>query len=127
MELWADAIERIIQKPWLGWGLNQFAKFGTDEPESFYHPHNFPLQLLFSGGVMSALVLLFIFIPTLRDWKWPYTHGPNAVGVGGVVGMLVYSLNDGALYFGYPTTIFLLLLATSIAPAAEQDDRGMLC
>ena len=122
-ELWAGTIDRIAQRPVIGWGLGQFAKFGTPKPDTFFHPHNFPLQLLFSGGLLGALLLCLTFIPALRRWGWPYTNGPNAAGVGGVIGMMVYSLYDGALHFSYPITIFLVAIATSISPVLTQPER----
>ncbi len=119
-ELWAGTIDRIMQRPVIGWGLGQFGKFGTPKPDTFFHPHNFPLQLLFSGGVLGALLLCLTFIPALRRWGWPYTKGPSAAGLGGVIGMMVYSLYDGALHFSYPITIFLVAIATSISPGSAQ-------
>lgn len=116
MELWKGTITKISDRPILGWGVNQFGKYGTAEPDQFFHPHNFPLQLLFSGGILSALLVLLMFAPALRQWKWPYIVGPSAAGAGGVMGMLVYSVYDGALYFSYPTMLFLLCIATSAAP-----------
>ena len=124
-ELWTATIEKIREKPLLGWGLNQFVVSGPSKPVSFYHPHNFPLQLIFSGGILSLLLSFLIVIPTFRRWKWPYINGPSAAGVGGVVGILAYSLYDGSLYFSYPITIFLIAIATSIAPTSEQRDRDM--
>jgi O-antigen ligase len=112
--LWSGTIEKISQRPLLGWGINQFLKSGPSEPASPFHPHNLPLQMLFSGGVFSVLLTLLICIPTLRRWGWPYTQGESAAGVGAVVGLLVYALYDGTLYFSYPITIFLVAIASSI-------------
>ena len=114
--LWEGTIAKISERPLLGWGVNQFGKFGTVKADEFFHPHNYPLQLLFSGGILSVLLVFMMFAPALRHWKWPYIAGPSAAGVGGVVGMLVYSLYDGALYFSYPTMLFLLCIASSVAP-----------
>ena len=115
--LWQGTITKISERPILGWGVNQFGKFGTATPDKFLHPHNFPLQLLFSGGIVSVLLVFLMFAPALRKWQWPYSAGPSAAGVGGIVGMLLYSLYDGALYFSYPTMLFLLCIASSIAPS----------
>lgn len=115
--LWSATIEKISQKPMLGWGINQFSNSGPSKHARFFHPHNFPLQLMFSGGIVSVLLTLLIVIPILLRWRWPYTKGEGAAGVGAVVGLLVYALYDGALYFSYPTTIFLVAIAISIAPA----------
>ena len=118
--LWTKTLHEISEKPILGWGLNQFVKFGPSVPVNFLHPHNMPLQMLFSGGIVSVLLTFLIFVPTLWRLGWPYTKGIGAAGVGGIVGMLVYSLYDGALYFSYPTMILLIAIVSSIAPAPEQ-------
>lgn len=126
-ELWKGTIAKISERPLLGWGVNQFGKFGTGKADEFFHPHNFPLQLLFSGGILSALLVLLMFAPALRQWKWPYSKGPSAAGIGGVAGMLIYSLYDGVLYFSYPTMLFLLCIATSVTPGetnARRDTSG---
>ncbi len=114
--LWSGTIDKIIERPIVGWGVNQFVASGPSKTANFFHPHNFPLQLMFSGGIVGAILMLMIFFPALRQWKWPYIRGTGAAGLGGIVGILVYSLYDGALYFGYPTMIFLVAIATSIAP-----------
>jgi O-antigen ligase len=122
-ELWAGTIDKIAQRPILGWGSGQFGKFGTLEPDQFFHPHNFPLQFLFAGGILAVLLAVLTVFPALRKWGWPYAKGPSAAGFGGVIGIMVYSLYDGALYFSYPITIFLVAIATSIAPAPTQPER----
>ncbi len=115
--LWSATIEKISQRPVLGWGINQFSNSGPSKSARFFHPHNFPLQLMFSGGIVSVLLTLLIVFPILLRWRWPFTKGEGAAGVGAVVGLLVYALYDGALYFSYSTTIFLVAIAISIAPA----------
>ncbi|WP_411290900.1 O-antigen ligase family protein [Sphingorhabdus sp.] len=119
-ELWAGTIDRIAQRPLMGWGVGQFGEFGTAKPDEFFHPHNFPLQFLFAGGILSVLLICLTSLPALRRWGWPYAQGPSAAGVGGVMGMMVYSLYDGALYFSYPITIFIVAIVSSIAPAPTQ-------
>ena len=121
-ELWSGTMDKILERPIFGWGLNQFAASGTSTPDQIFHPHNFPLQIMFSGGIVSVALVVLMFFPALRRWKWPYTIGSSAAGVGAVVGIIVYSLYDGTLYFGYPIMIFLIAVASSIAPIATQPD-----
>lgn len=125
MELWFDTIAKIQEHPILGWGVNQYATFGPAKTGNPFHPHNFPLQLMFSGGVASVLLVFMIFLPALRRWKGPCANSLSSVGVGGVVGILVYSLYDGALYFSYPSMIFLISIATSITPSTPRINREM--
>ena len=122
-ELWSGTLDKIRDRPILGWGLNQFGASGPSKPQQFFHPHNFPLQIMFSGGIVSVVLVVLMFFPALRQWKWPYSRGSSAAGVGAVVGLFVYSLYDGTLYFGYPIMIFLVAIASSIAPVLKQPDR----
>lgn len=123
--LWSDTIRKIMEHPVLGWGVNQYSTFGPVKTGNPFHPHNFPLQLMFSGGIVSVLLVLMIFLPALRRWKWPSAYGPNAAGVGGVIGILVYSMYDGALYFSYPIMIFLIAIATSIGSSTPRTNGDM--
>ncbi|MFN3619991.1 O-antigen ligase family protein [Sphingorhabdus sp.] len=119
-ELWTGTMEKITERPLFGWGINQFGKFGPSSTSMPLHPHNFPLQFLFSGGIVSVVLTILIIFPALRNKKWPYTKGPGAASVAGVIGLLVYSLYDGVLYFSYPTMLFLVAVASAIAPAPTQ-------
>lgn len=115
-ELWTGTIAKIYEKPLLGWGINQFDTFG---PSRLLHPHNLPLQMMFSGGIMSILLITLILVPVLRHWQWPDWNGSSVAGVGCIVGMLAYSMYDGALFFSYPTMIFLIAIATSVKSPEE--------
>ena len=125
-ELWKGTIAKIAERPMLGWGLNQFGTVEFSKKDSYLHPHNYPLQLMFSGGLFSVLVLLLIALPVVKQSDWRSIKGPGAAGVGGVVGIVIYSLYDGSLYFSYPVMIFLVAIATSIKPASKPpvDDRS---
>lgn len=113
-KLWHDTIEKIQEKPIFGWGLEQFSALGPKDTLGIRHPHNFPLQILFSGGVFSVLLMMLIALPALRRWHWPDKRGIGLSGGGCVAGIIVYSMYDGALFFSYPIMIFMLAIATSI-------------
>ena len=124
--LWTDTAKQIMERPLLGWGVEQFGMSSRSEVCQCLHPHNFPLQLMFSGGLLSLLLLSLIAFSAVRGRGLASINGPTAAGVGCVIGMLVYSLYDGALYFSYPIMIFLIAVATSIIPTSTQpaDERS---
>lgn len=118
--LWTDTVKQIKERPLLGWGVEQYGISNRSELGQFLHPHNFPLQLMFSGGLLSVLLLFLMIIPAVRESRWPSINGPSASGVGCVIAMSVYSLYDGTLYFSYPITILLIGVATSIKLTSRQ-------
>ena len=125
-KLWTESIEKIKQKPVFGWGVGQFSEFGPTDTLGMLHPHNFPLQLLFQGGVISVLLSILIVIPALRRWSWPDVQDIGLSGTGSVAGFIVYSMYDGALYFSYPIMIFLLAIATSVRPCSNPAPIGKI-
>ncbi len=56
--LYAITIDNILEKPFFGWGCDQFCHY-HDSP----YPHNFLLQILYDGG------LLLLFILAIPLWK----------------------------------------------------------
>ncbi len=126
LTLWIESIEKIKQKPVFGWGVGQFSQFGPTDTLGLLHPHNFPLQILFQGGVLSFLLSILIVIPALRCWSWPELQGIGLSGTGSVAGIIVYSMYDGTLYFSYPIMIFLLAIATSIRPSSDPAPIGKI-
>jgi O-antigen ligase len=125
-KLWTASIEKIKQKPVFGWGVGQFSEFGPTDWLGMLHPHNFLLQLLFQGGVVSVLLSIFVVAPALRCWGCPNLQGIGLAGTGSVAGIIVYSMYDGALYFSYPIMIFLLAIATSVRPSGNPPPIGKI-
>jgi O-antigen ligase len=122
-KMWKEAKAKVQQKPLLGWGIEQFATSGPDDTLQTRHPHNYVLQILFSGGLVGLSLAAVVIFTVLRRWRWPYYGGIGLAGFGCVVAMLLYSLYDGALYFSYPIMIFVLAITTSIDPQQPAPDR----
>lgn len=57
--LWDLAMQYIAKKPWFGYGIRE--KFLTMESGISYSPHNFILQLLLAGGIVSLVCFLIIY------------------------------------------------------------------
>jgi len=121
-ELWRETIKKIEDKPLFGWGVEQYSALGPTFLHGTRHPHNFPLQILFSGGIISTLLAALIIFPALRRWRWPYHDGIGLAGTGCVSGIIVYSMYDGTLFFSYPIMLCILAIATSVNPAAQRHD-----
>ena len=53
-DLWLDAVDWAIERPWFGWGLNGY------RANSWTYPHNMFLEVIVEGGVVGLLLLLNI-------------------------------------------------------------------
>lgn len=66
--IWAKALIYIIQKPWFGYGkltsdnFSRMLRYGS-------HPHNMWLYLLFTAGVIGAVVYIIISCQAFRKIK----------------------------------------------------------
>ncbi len=59
IEIWGFALERMLEKPWLGWGAYAFGWSEVVPSWMPAHPHQIFLQIAFEYGVPLAL---FVFI-----------------------------------------------------------------
>lgn len=63
--IWSFSLERILERPWFGWGAYAFADSAVVPTRFPAHPHQIVLQLAFEYGVplalfvVSAVVFLF--------------------------------------------------------------------
>ncbi len=68
VEIWHFTVQRIVEKPVLGWGFDaaRYMKRLAAEDEASgrspiaLHPHNAPLQVLLELGIVGALIILAI-------------------------------------------------------------------
>lgn len=66
--IWQVVLERIADRPLMGWGYASATSILPMDPRLFYaaaHCHNLYLEVLFSGGLMSFLLFLTALIATL--------------------------------------------------------------
>lgn len=121
LEVWRYTYEEAVKRPFFGWGINQYSHFLPDGRERMFHPHNYPLQLLFASGFVGAL--LIVVAAASLVWECRNALRRNAQKFNGImVGtLMLYSLYDGILYFAYPMMIFTLVLIGSIHSATEPD------
>ncbi|MBL8326057.1 MAG: O-antigen ligase C-terminal domain-containing protein [Rubrivivax sp.] len=98
--IWSIALQAISERPWLGWGWNQFivawvelAPGRLPRPSLNGYTHNFALDLLVSSGVVVGAVAM----ASLLVWAWRTMRAARSaeewlllagVGVFGVHAML---------------------------------------
>lgn len=92
--VWPVVIERIKDRPWIGWGRRGFHTsrasdelFETIGPvaATFGHPHNAYFQLLLDTGIIGAVpVLLFYALTMMRSAKLFRDRSPIICAAGGI-------------------------------------------
>jgi len=116
---WTYALERIAEKPWVGWGLDASRAFS---PHIQLHPHNGPLQLWLElglpGVLAAALVWVFAFRRMARD-----SRSLVAAGAAGSAAVYVFF---GAISFGVWQEWWLALaaLVAVIAALGDAEEAG---
>lgn len=116
IEVWLYTIEEAMKRPFFGWGVNQYAHFLPDGRERLFHPHNYPVQLLFASGFVGAF-LVIAAAGTLVWQRRGFIQG-RAQKFNAIIAatLLLYSLYDGILYFSYPMMIFVLVFIGCLQP-----------
>lgn len=90
---WTYALDRIAERPWVGWGLDASRAFS---PAIQLHPHNGPLQLWLELGLLgafaAALAWVFLFRRMARDAR--------SLVAAGTTGTAAVYFFFGAISFG---------------------------
>jgi O-antigen ligase len=122
--LWLATLEMSLQRPLLGIGLDQFQLHGPEIANGVKQPHNWPIQILFSTGVVGLLLLAAAILP-LVPRALRQNHGaPKIASFAFMIGFLVFSLYDAAAYYLYPLTIAAMALAMLRAEAASAPGKS---
>lgn len=108
--IWANVLQLISMRPWIGWGWDGLAYAHYITPfddlrfcEKLSNAHNLPLQLAVSVGlpIAAMAVLLFVFAMfKLKPWSVQSTSEQFAWGVLLLLGF--HSLVEYPLWFGVP-------------------------
>lgn len=111
LDIWSWAIDRILEKPFTGWGFGVMDRL-PGAPD-FYHTHNIVLEYAFAFGipVASAVIALLVFL-TWKAWKATCAAPTSErVALFSLCLLLpIYSLMSGVLINPYPLTVYLVAL-----------------
>jgi O-antigen ligase len=117
-EFWKDAAGLILDRPFFGYGGGHF-QFVSDAAKNTYrHPHDFILQVMFDWGVVGGgaflglLALAWVIISGVRKDGDRVTN----TGLIGAVCMLSFALIDGILFYPYTIEITIVFLIASLLP-----------
>lgn len=110
--IWPYVIEKIEERPWVGYGREAMQRTGLSYMllaqlgESFPHPHNAYLQIVFDNGFIGAApVLLFYLVMLIKSFRMSSRNSPDAtrLAVGGacfavILAHLVSSMGSQSFY-----------------------------
>lgn len=117
VELWAQALGFIAERPWFGWGEGRFTELS--HPLAYTHPHQVILQILLAWGVIGALL-----VAVMMGWLALRIH--RTVDEGGApflfaaLMLAAASLVDGTLYLNQSTALFAMCVAVLYARSASR-------
>lgn len=123
--LWSNALQMLVQHPWLGWGLGEtdFAHYSTDyQTERFCdlldNAHNFPLHLALEFGLPFALAsCVFAAYWLFAQGKtMKFTH-MQCIALAMLVVLGLHSMLEYPLWYGpFQITLGLALGMWSSSP-----------
>ena len=122
--IWLETLQHIHEKPLVGHGSNQFQFVAASAVQTFKHPHNGILQILFDWGVIAGAAFLFLLgkltIAAFRSVRFtPALRGGIIMGVSTLFG---YAIVDGTLFYSFPIVVAALLMAHALT--ASMKDRS---
>lgn len=123
-QMWAGTVQKIIERPMLGWGIEQFAISGPKETLGYKQPHNMILQILFSVGFLGGLAMLIMLLPIASRVVFDLSQPERVAAWGYVTSAIVFGLYDASFYYTYPVMIFLIsaaIILTSEKPSIASD------
>ena len=118
---WGQAVEIVRDHPLAGVGLGNYSREvdpALAGDRSSIYAHNLFLDIAAETGILNAAVFLFLLLVSV----WRNMRSRDMLGLGlaaGLVGFLVHSVFDTALYSPQVLVIFLVIIAYSVIARSE--------
>ncbi len=128
ISLWKETVRLISEAPLFGHGFDHFRWLDQASETNFVHPHNSPLHILVSfgliGGTALILLILMFWIQSIRNVR----SNPSPVMTGaffGLNGLLIFSLVDAVFYHVDTLILLAVFFAILLAnPPYRQHEQG---
>lgn len=108
--LWTESLKLIAERPVAGHGIDQFQFMGPKLTRGFKGPHSFPIQILFSIGLLGSLLLLYAIGRFWFSHRLNLTQPHQLSSLFFASSGCAYLVYDNFLYYPFPITIFGLSL-----------------
>lgn len=134
---WPLVVEKIAEAPWLGYGQLAMQREGVtldlleNYQQSFPHPHNAYLQLVFDNGIIGALPILLFFglvirraFPVLKDPSNPFEAATAAVTLSFIGAQLIASIGSQSFYPQAGTVVMFCAIGLLLRVLIERTRRA---
>jgi len=105
---WQEALKLVKTQPVAGHGIDQYQAMGPADKLGIKGPHSFPVQILFSIGLLGAACLIYGVYRFFSSFKMQITQPHHLAALAFFCGGSLYQLYDNFLYYPYPITMFML-------------------
>ncbi len=122
IELWQSTAKLSGNQPLFGHGIDQFQRMGPEKTLGYKGPHSWPMQMLFSMGLVGILVFVYGIARFVMKFEFRVEKPHELAAVTFVSGGLAYMLYDNFLYYSFPIAVFtvsILMLSRSRQKVSE--------
>lgn len=107
---------KIMERPILGWGLDQFQLIQFESFRGYRQPHNILLQSLLSIGFVGSTILAAAIVPLIKKARLQFDSLVRVSALGMVAATCIFAIYDAALYYNYPLMMLAVAIALAFAP-----------
>lgn len=110
IDIWLASIEAIMQHFIFGHGVNHSVIIITPDSNLFVSPHNRLLAVLYHGGIVGGVLLLWMFYPVFARQKFISQSTPFLITLQGlIIFFILCSMSEGRYLVTRPNFIWLEL------------------
>jgi exopolysaccharide production protein ExoQ len=112
-QLWAFAIEKILEKPMTGWGFDSLASALAGSDFAYGQMHNGYLDLLVRGGAIGLVLALIVVLRTLylAALQLQSRHCLGAPLLALVLALLLHNVTEATLFRAASVNSLLIVLS----------------
>lgn len=114
--IWLETMAKIMERPILGWGLDQFQLIQFESFRGYRQPHNILLQSLLSIGFVGSTILAAAIVPLIKKARLQFDSLVRVSALGMVAATCIFAIYDAALYYNYPLMMLAVAIALAFAP-----------
>ncbi len=125
LQIWREIFDKFMQRPLLGWGIDQLRYTYPDQGNLVRNPHQAILQVLVSSGLCGLVAYLCFAARFVQSVPRKFSESHQFAAVAYLAGGTAYGLFDGFFYFTYPVMMFIVAaVCLTTPPHSSAIDRS---